>query len=70
MAFSIFNNNRTFNSIKAGRGIIISFPFDGPQNLLTFDIATTLPVDTLTALGSLLTLKSNSTFLLMKTTVP
>ena len=32
------------------------------KNLLTFDIATTLPVDTLTALGSWLTLKSNSTF--------
>ena len=30
MTFSIFNNDRTFNSIKAGRGMIISY--DDPQN--------------------------------------
>ena len=39
------------NSIKAGRGMIISLPFDGPQNLLTFDIATALPIDTLIGIG-------------------
>ena len=41
--------------------MIISLPFDGPQNLCTFDIATTLPVNKVTALGTLLTIKSNST---------
>jgi hypothetical protein len=60
MAFSIFNNDRTFNSIKAGRGMFISFPFDGAQNILTFDIATTLPINELTALGLSLRLKSNT----------
>ena len=34
------------NSIKAGRSMTISLPFDGPQNILSFDIATTLPVNT------------------------
>ena len=48
------------NSIKAGRGMIISLPFDGPQNFLTFDIATTRPVNKLVGLGTLLTLKSNT----------
>ena len=36
----------------------ISLPFDGPQNLLTFDIAL-LPVNTITGMGTALTLKSN-----------
>ena len=58
MTFSVFNNNRTLNSIKAGRGM--SILYDGPQNLLTFDIATTLPVNILTALGTSLRIKSNS----------
>ena len=31
---SIFYNDRTFNSNKAGRGMIISLLFDGPQNCL------------------------------------
>ena len=42
--------------------MIISLPFDGPQNLLTFDIATTLPVNKLTGLGTRLTLKSNTIY--------
>ena len=58
MTFSIFNDDRTFNSIKAGRGMIISY--DDPQNILTFDIATTLPINELTALGLSLRLKSNT----------
>ena len=55
MTFSIFNNNRTLNMIKAGRGMSISY--DGPQNRLTFDIATTPPVYILTALGTSLRIK-------------
>ena len=34
--------------------------YDGPQNLLTFDSAPTLPVHILTALGTGLRIKSNS----------
>ena len=37
----------------------ILLPFDGTQALLPFDIATTLPVDTLTGIGTSLHLKSN-----------
>ena len=61
LIYSMFKNDRTFNSIKAGRCIIISLPFDGPQNHLTVDIATTLPVNTLTGIGTYLQLKSNYT---------
>ena len=60
MALSIFNNCHTFNLTKAGRGMIIAVPCDGPQNLLTFDIAITLPVNKLTGPGTLLNLKSNT----------
>ena len=42
LIFSIFNNDNTFNSIKAGRGISISLPINNPQNLLTFDVSNIL----------------------------
>ena len=60
VTFNIFNKDCTLNSIQAARGMTISLPFGGPQNLLTFDIAITLPVNKLTGPGTLLNLKSNT----------
>ena len=54
------NNDMTFNSIKAGRGMLILFPLDGPQNLLYFDVSNVLPVDTLTGILTSLALKSHA----------
>ena len=67
MIVSIFNNDETFNLTKAGRGMIIALPFDGPQNFLTFDIAITLPIETLVGLGISLKLGQIHHRLLMKT---
>ena len=52
--FSILNSDRTLNSLKAGSGMTISLPIDGPQTTLSFSVAAILPIDTLTGVGAAL----------------
>ena len=65
MIFSPFNCDRTFYSLKAGNGMTIALPIDGPQTTLTFSVPAILPIDTLTG-----NIKSNSVIFRTTPTIP